>query len=494
MRTKLQGSVRESSIRSVVVAAIVVAWAGVGSSAWGIPVSSVPGLDSITFIENTGANKEFTFLKDDPALLNRLPDPLVAAPIRARLGLTSISFFESTGPTTEHMFGPNDLAIRNRSNDLTIDDDFEGVAGHELYDVFYSDRDGRPNEDGSYITVEATFDTGGTQGGGLNISEVRLNFGALYEPGTVITSAVYLGESAIPGSAALAVDDDLGTDCTMGNTVDQGSKRLRITIGFGDPTEDFRGTQTEIYDVFYSDANGNWQQDGAYITVEATFDQEAPSGGGLNISEVRLNRGAQSEYGNVVSSAVYLGDNQINGSAGSSVDGDMQTDCTMGNTVGLGNQRLRVTMGFGSSAGGTANPTKLSCFLEKGNELACNGGSGNAIAHFVNTGGPRQVEWSLDAQGELTAVPASGSFPAPNNGTVDINLDLFCGCPPHSGVVVLSATTTNGDTCTHEIEWTCNLIVGGGVPTLPRWQLGVLALSLLGIGSIFLLRRRPERR
>jgi hypothetical protein len=143
---------------------------------------------SITFIENSGSNSEHTFLPNDPALLTRLPDPLVA-------------------------------------------EDFHGVAT-ELYDVFYSDADGTLNNDGAYVTIEAVWDQQAPSGGGLNISEVRLDGSTESRYASVVSSEVYLGDNSIPGSGALSVDGNLATDSTMGNTVGQGNQRLRITLGF----------------------------------------------------------------------------------------------------------------------------------------------------------------------------------------------------------------------------------------------------------------------
>jgi hypothetical protein len=153
------------------------------------PVRSVPGLSSITFVENTGVNTEYTFSPNDTALLTRLPNPLTA-------------------------------------------EDFHGVQT-ELYDVFYSNCDGTLNNDGAYVTIEAVFDQQAPSGGGLNISEVRLNKGFQFEYGNVVSSAVYLGNNSIPGSAALTIDGNLATDCSMGNTVGEGNRRLRVTMGFG---------------------------------------------------------------------------------------------------------------------------------------------------------------------------------------------------------------------------------------------------------------------
>ena len=63
-------------------------------------------------------------------------------------------------------------------------------------------------------------------------------------------------------------------------------------------------------------------------------------------------RSATTEFGNYVASFVILGDNAVqpDGNVENSIDGDLQTHTTMGNTVGS-RERLRVTLGFLSSSG-----------------------------------------------------------------------------------------------------------------------------------------------
>jgi hypothetical protein len=130
-----------------------------------------------------------------------------------------------------------------------------------------------------------------------------------------------------------------------------------LTVRLADPLAlgnfDIDGATNEFYDVYYSDIDGNFELDGRYLTISGRFPQPLPAGGGLNLAEIGLNfDDAQTEFGNYVASFVILGDNAVqpDGNSENSIDGDLQTHTTMGNTAGS-NERLRVTLGFLSSSG-----------------------------------------------------------------------------------------------------------------------------------------------
>jgi hypothetical protein len=130
-----------------------------------------------------------------------------------------------------------------------------------------------------------------------------------------------------------------------------------LTIRLADPLAegnfDIDGATGEFYDVYYSDEDGGFELDGRYLTISGMFGQPLPAGGGLNLAEIGLNfQDASTEFGNYVASFVILGDNaaQPDGNVENSIDGDLQTHTTMGNTVGA-SERLRVTLGFLSSSG-----------------------------------------------------------------------------------------------------------------------------------------------
>ena len=103
--------------------------------------------------------------------------------------------------------------------------------------------------------------------------------------------------------------------------------------------------------MFYSDADGMFDIDGEYLSIEGVFLRPLPAGGGLNLAEIGLNfDGEATEFGNFVASFLALGDNAFPDIVGRAIDGDLLTHTSMGNTS-ESDQRLRVTLGFESSSG-----------------------------------------------------------------------------------------------------------------------------------------------
>ncbi|PRQ03827.1 hypothetical protein [Enhygromyxa salina] len=157
-----------------------------------VPVKDLPNLESITFYERTGgaAPDPFTFTVNGPELTVRLDDPL-----------------------------------------LDNNHDIPGATG-EFYDVYYSDEDGGYQLDGSYLTISGTFTQTLPAGGGLNLAEISLDFSdQTVEYGNYVASFAALGDNAVPENVERAIDGDLQTHTTMGNTVGQ-MDRLRVTLGF----------------------------------------------------------------------------------------------------------------------------------------------------------------------------------------------------------------------------------------------------------------------
>jgi hypothetical protein len=109
---------------------------------------------------------------------------------------------------------------------------------------------------------------------------------------------------------------------------------------------DFTGAPAEVYDVFYSDANGNFNLNGNFVTVEARFPGQG--GGGLNIGAVDLLLGPAPFMvcrADILASWVGMGANYIAGSEVLAADAAPATFTTMGNTAGVPG-RLRVTVGW----------------------------------------------------------------------------------------------------------------------------------------------------
>ena len=166
-----------------------------------------------------------------------VPDVVGATPVRSIPNLVSITFFERSGgdAPTPFTFLVNSSQLTNRLATLnSTNQDFAGVAT-EFYDVFYSNADGQFNLNGEYLTIEGVFGktlAADGAGGGLNLAEIRLNFsGTATEFGNFVASSLPLGDNAIPASVGNAIDGDLLTHTTMGNTVGT-PQRLLVTLGF----------------------------------------------------------------------------------------------------------------------------------------------------------------------------------------------------------------------------------------------------------------------
>jgi gliding motility-associated-like protein len=146
--------------------------------------------------------------------------------------LTSITFHEQTGFIIPHTYNVNDNALTTQlPGQLNAGNmDFEGSAGWEFYDVFYSDADGTFNINGGYVSIECRFDLSNT-GGALNINEVEFHFGSGFSTfGRYVPSYVSNGATYEPGSEQWTADCNLATHSTMGNT-ENTTIRLRVTIG-----------------------------------------------------------------------------------------------------------------------------------------------------------------------------------------------------------------------------------------------------------------------
>ncbi|MFO0634627.1 MAG: hypothetical protein U0168_17425 [Nannocystaceae bacterium] len=157
----------------------------------------------------------------------------------------------------------------------------------------------------------------------------------------------------IPGLVSITFYERSGGDAPTPYTfaVDGAELTTRLDDPLGDANRDIKGVDTEFYDVYYSDQDGVFELDGRYLTISGVFAYALPAGGGLNLAEIGLEyEGQPTEFGNYVASFVALGDNAAPETVEYTIDGDLQTNTTMGNTIGQ-NERLRVTLGFESSSG-----------------------------------------------------------------------------------------------------------------------------------------------
>jgi hypothetical protein len=193
----------------------------------GPAATTTGGLDDTTLASTSQSDDTTISMKEDfPP-----PDPI---PVKEIPGLESITFYETTGMVTEYTFlvaGPelNTLLADPLSGD---NKDIQGTSV-EFYDVYYSDVDGVFDPDGSYLTIAGSFGAKMPAGGGLNLAEISLNYADdSVEFGSFLASFVGLGDNYVPGSEPNAIDGDLATHTTMGNNVDEPTKRLRVTLGF----------------------------------------------------------------------------------------------------------------------------------------------------------------------------------------------------------------------------------------------------------------------
>jgi hypothetical protein len=115
----------------------------------------------------------------------------------------------------------------------------------------------------------------------------------------------------------------------------------------GPNNNDFSPLPSENYDVFYSDANGNFNLNGNYVTVEAVY-SNASGGGGLNVAAVDLFflSSSTSLRADVLASFQGLGPNYTAGSEIFAADPDAgpSTFTSMGSTMVPPTQHLRVTV------------------------------------------------------------------------------------------------------------------------------------------------------
>lgn len=172
-------------------------------------------------------------------------------------------------------------------------------------------------------------------------------------PGADIGGPTTYPVRMIPGLVSITFYERSGGDAPTPYTftVDGPELSAQLADPLTNGSHDIIGVDSEFYDVYYSDIDGVFDLDGRYLTISGQFAYALPAGGGLNLAEIGLDyEGMPTEFGNYVASFVALGDNAAPETVGNTIDGDLQTHTTMGNTIGA-TERLRVTLGFESSSG-----------------------------------------------------------------------------------------------------------------------------------------------
>ncbi|MCH2048373.1 MAG: hypothetical protein MK289_07815 [Trichodesmium sp. ALOHA_ZT_67] len=92
---------------------------------------------------------------------------------------------------------------------------------------------------------------------------------------------------------------------------------------------DFLGKSIELYDIFYSDRFGNLDINREYVTVKSVFNYGKPSGGGLNLREMRFNfADGSTEFANLVADFTVLGNNGHPRTVRNAIDGNLLTHTT----------------------------------------------------------------------------------------------------------------------------------------------------------------------
>ena len=162
-----------------------------------------------------------------------LPTLARAVSLRTLPNLESIVFWEFSDSLSQYRFAIDSSALTTQlSAPLSAaNSDFQGQAGREFYDVYYSNAEGIFDIDGGFITVAASSVSTHADSGGLNLAEVRLEFAdCQVEPGGYIPSFLALGDNARPPDAA-PIDGDLATHTALGNSAAT-SDHLHLTVGF----------------------------------------------------------------------------------------------------------------------------------------------------------------------------------------------------------------------------------------------------------------------
>lgn len=158
-----------------------------------------------------------------------------ATPIASLSGLSTVTIFERTAGSSPigYDFAANSSQLTNRLTDpLGIFNNDISTAAFEYYDIYYSNADGSVNANGSFVTVDALYDTTTPTNGGLNVAEIQLTFGnGSTRLAKGVSSFLRLGGNSDPERICSSVDGNLLTHTSMGNTSGQ-SQRIRVTVGF----------------------------------------------------------------------------------------------------------------------------------------------------------------------------------------------------------------------------------------------------------------------
>lgn len=188
----------------------------------------------------------------------------------------------------------------------------------------------------------------------LSLAVLCLIGGVLFAP----QAAEAVPIRTLPGLVSVQLFETSGGN-TLFNMLPNGSvitTRRADPLAFAGGNFDYTFAGTELYDFFYSDADGTFNVDGAFLTVTAVFNLTTDSA--LNISRARLLfNGPVFEYASFVSSFVALGTMPLPGTVSNALGDTPATTTFLGDTAGQpDNVRLSLTLGFESTRPASSIP------------------------------------------------------------------------------------------------------------------------------------------
>lgn len=174
----------------------------------------------------------------------------------------------------------------------------------------------------------------------------RTTFFALGVLGVVFSQSLPAAViSTLPGLTHVRFYEATSSVTAINITAGSSAMNNQLVGTLGAANSDFTGASAEFYDVFYSNADGTFNTNGQFVTVEAAY---AGGGAGLNIGEVELIFSGPSPLANNFATGVVshvAGANAFDaGSLLNIGDNDINTITRIGN--GPIANRMRITVGF----------------------------------------------------------------------------------------------------------------------------------------------------
>ncbi len=155
-----------------------------------------------------------------------------------------------------------------------------------------------------------------------------------------------------PGLVSIRVYEQSGPVTTSTFGLNSAEVTAQLAGNLTSVNRDFAGIPNEYYDIFYSDANGTFNLDGEFISIEGSY---TGSGSGFNISEVELVFGGSTQFATSLESYVAGSSNFLMANLANILDGDINTSTAMGQTSA--SQRMRVTVGFAAQNAPVPEPS-----------------------------------------------------------------------------------------------------------------------------------------